>query len=54
MELALGGYAGFHTTTPPTAESAFGVYRPAAVPREAVTHSVVLPDGERRRGGGPP
>ncbi len=33
MELALGGYAGFHTTTPPSAESAFGVYRPAAVPR---------------------
>lgn len=48
MELALGGYAGFHTTTPPTAESAFGVYRPATVPRAAVTHTVVLPDGERR------
>jgi Acyclic terpene utilisation family protein AtuA len=48
MELALGGYAGFHTTTPPTAESAFGVYRPAAVPRAAVTQTVVLPGGERR------
>jgi hypothetical protein len=48
MELALGGYAGFHTTTPPTAESAFGVYRPAAVPRSAVRQVVVLPDGERR------
>ena len=48
MELALGGYAGFHTTTPPTAESAYGVYRPAAVPRSAVTHTVVLPDGTRR------
>ena len=48
MELALGGYAGFHTTTPPTAESAFGVYRPAAVPRTAVTQAVVLPGGERR------
>jgi len=48
MELALGGYAGFHTTTPPTAESAFGVYRPAAVPRTAVTHAVVLPGGERK------
>jgi hypothetical protein len=47
MELALGGYAGFHTTTPPSAESAFGVYHPAAVPREAVTHAVVLPDGSR-------
>jgi hypothetical protein len=54
MELALGGYAGFHTTTPPTAESAFGVYRPAAVPREAVTHTVVLPDGERRVVADPP
>ena len=48
MELALGGYAGFHTTTPPTTESAFGVYRPAAVPRAAVTQTVVLPGGERR------
>ena len=32
MELALGGYAGFHTTTPPTPESAYGVYWPALVP----------------------
>jgi hypothetical protein len=48
MELALGGYAGFHTITPPTAESAYGVYRPAAVARSAVRHTVVLPDGERR------
>jgi hypothetical protein len=54
MELALGGYAGFHTTTPPTAESAFGVYHPAAVPRTAVTHTVVLPDGERRVVADPP
>ncbi|MET0189889.1 MAG: acyclic terpene utilization AtuA family protein [Pseudonocardia sediminis] len=48
MQLALGGYAGFHTTTPPSSESQFGVYRPAAVPRTAVTQTVVLPDGERR------
>jgi hypothetical protein len=48
MELALGGYAGFHTTTPPTVESAFGIYRPAAVPRAAVRHVAVLPDGARR------
>ncbi|MEN3298585.1 acyclic terpene utilization AtuA family protein, partial [Pseudonocardia sp.] len=54
MELALGGYAGFHTTTPPTAESAYGVYRPAAVPRSAVTQTVVLPDGERRTIPDPP
>ena len=45
MELALGGYAGFHTTTPPTAETAFGVYWPALVPAEVVDHAVVLPDG---------
>ncbi|MDN5932373.1 MAG: DUF1446 domain-containing protein, partial [Pseudonocardia sp.] len=54
MELALGGYAGFHSTTPPTGESAFGVYRPAAVPRTAVEQVVVLPDGERRVVADPP
>ncbi len=54
MELALGGYAGFHTTTPPTPESAFGIYRAAAVPRSAVTQTVVLPDGERRTIADPP
>jgi hypothetical protein len=48
MELALGGYAGFHTTTPPTAESAYGVYWPALVPADAVEHAVVLPDGARQ------
>ena len=47
MELALGGYAGFHTTTPPTAESAYGVYWPALVPRDAVEQVVVHPDGRR-------
>ena len=45
MELALGGYAGFHTTTPPTPESAYGVYWPALVPAAVVPHAVVLPDG---------
>jgi hypothetical protein len=54
MELALGGYAGFHTTTPPSSESAFGVYRPAAVPRPAVSQTVVLPGGERRVIADPP
>jgi Acyclic terpene utilisation family protein AtuA len=47
MELALGGYAGFHTTTPPSAESAYGVYWPALVPAAEVEHAVVLPDGAR-------
>ena len=45
LELALGGYAGFHTTTPPTSESAYGVYWPALVPSSAVHHQVVQPDG---------
>ena len=45
MELALGGYAGFHTTTPPTPESAYGVYWPALVPARAVRPVVVFPDG---------
>ena len=47
MELALGGYPGFHTTTPPTPESAYGVYWPALVPAGLVEHAVVLPDGTR-------
>jgi hypothetical protein len=48
IELALAGYAGFHTTTPPTAESAYGVYWPTFVPADVVEHAVVLPDGTRR------
>jgi Acyclic terpene utilisation family protein AtuA len=47
MELALGGYAGFHTTTPPSAETEFGVYWPALVPASVVEHAVVLPNGSR-------
>jgi Acyclic terpene utilisation family protein AtuA len=45
LEQALGGYAGFHTTTPPTGASAFGVYWPALVPAAEVTQTVHLPDG---------
>lgn len=48
MALALGGYAGFHTTTPPTAASAYGVFWPALVPVDVVEQVVVLPDGSRR------
>ncbi|HEY2127073.1 MAG TPA: acyclic terpene utilization AtuA family protein [Streptosporangiaceae bacterium] len=47
MELALGGYAGFHTTTPPTPETAYGVYWPALIPASEVEHTVLLPDGTR-------
>ncbi|MGD0604194.1 MAG: acyclic terpene utilization AtuA family protein [Streptosporangiaceae bacterium] len=46
--LALGGYAGFHTTTPPTAASAFGLYWPALVPADVVTQRLHLPDGSVR------
>jgi len=35
MQLALGGYAGFHTTTPPSAASAYGVYWPGRARRRA-------------------
>jgi len=45
LEQALGGYAGFHTTTPPTGASAFGVYWPALVPVAEVTQTLHLPDG---------
>ncbi len=48
IELALAGYPGFFTTTPPTAESAYGVYWPAFVPAGLVEHAVVLPDGSRQ------
>ncbi|HXV92368.1 MAG TPA: acyclic terpene utilization AtuA family protein [Pseudonocardia sp.] len=54
VELALSGYAGFHATSPPGPESAYGVYRPAAVPRDAVRHVAVLPGGERRTIPDPP
>ena len=44
-ELALAGYAGFHTTTPPTAASAFGVYWPTLIPAALVSQMVHLPGG---------
>ena len=47
MELALAGYSGFHTTTPPTPETEYGVYWPAVVPTQFVEHTVVLPNGTR-------
>ncbi|MCU1413043.1 MAG: exopolyphosphatase [Microbacteriaceae bacterium] len=49
IELACGGYAGFHTTTPPSGESAYGIYWPTLVPNEFVHQVVTLPDGEVRR-----
>jgi hypothetical protein len=46
--LFLGSFAGFHTTTPPSAEREFGVYWPTLVPSGLVEHRVVLPDGSTR------
>lgn len=45
MELALGGYAGFHTTTPPSAATEFGVYWPALLDSSKVEHIVAHHDG---------
>ncbi|CAN5754262.1 DUF1446 domain-containing protein [soil metagenome] len=47
LELYVGGYPGFHTTTPPTSASEFGVYWPTLVPADAVEHIVVHVDGSR-------
>ena len=45
VELALAGYAGFHTTTLPAGASAYGVYWPALIPARLVAQQVHLPDG---------
>jgi len=58
IELALASYPGFFTTSPPEAETTYGVYWPALIPAELVAQTVVLEDGRRldvteppRRGG---
>jgi len=43
--LALGSYPGFTLTAPPAAGTPYGVYRPAFVPRDAVTERLFV-DGE--------
>lgn len=45
LELTLASYPGFFTTTPPTRESAYGVYWPTLVPAAVVRPRVVRPDG---------
>jgi hypothetical protein len=47
IELALASYPGFFTTSPPEAETTYGVYWPALVSAELVTQAVVLEDGRR-------
>ncbi|MFD8120374.1 acyclic terpene utilization AtuA family protein [Streptomyces albidoflavus] len=47
VELALAGYPGFHLTAPPGKGSPYGVFEAVPVERDQVTHTAVLPDGER-------
>ncbi|HYQ67383.1 acyclic terpene utilization AtuA family protein [Actinophytocola sp.] len=48
VELALASYPGFTLTSPPGDGTPVGVYQPRYVPREAVHHEAVLPDGTRK------
>jgi len=45
IELALASYPGFSVTRMPGPGTAYGVYRPAYIPRTAVQHTVVHHDG---------
>ncbi|MEU4493103.1 acyclic terpene utilization AtuA family protein [Streptomyces sp. NPDC023998] len=54
VELALGSYPGFHVTAPPGKGSPYGVFEAEYVDAAEVTHTAVLPDGERREMGVPP
>ncbi|WP_031037039.1 acyclic terpene utilization AtuA family protein [Streptomyces sp. NRRL F-5650] len=47
IELALAGYPGFHVLAPPGKGAPYGVFEARHVPREAVEHVAVLPDGRR-------
>jgi hypothetical protein len=47
LELAVAGYPGFHTTTPPASASEFGVYWPTLVPAAKIEQVVVHADGSR-------
>jgi hypothetical protein len=47
IELAVAGYPGFHTTTPPASASEFGVYWPALVSSHAVEQVVFHHNGTR-------
>jgi hypothetical protein len=53
-EMALASYPGFFMTAPPAEGTAYGVYWPALVARDAVEETVVLPDGTRRSVPPPP
>lgn len=49
VEMALANYPGFHMTSGPSAETAFGVYWPALVSADAVEEVVVTDTGSRIR-----
>jgi hypothetical protein len=63
IDLLVGGYAGAYATTPPSSESAFGVYWPALIPATAVAPTlhlgegiqvIPLPAGDREAAASPP
>ncbi len=45
VQVALGSYPGFFTTSPPGPARPYGVFTAGFVPQAAVSHEVVLPDG---------
>jgi len=47
VEIALASYPGCTLTSPPGDATPYGVYWPALLPNELVTHTVVLEDGTR-------
>ena len=47
VELALASYPGFTSTTPPGDGQVYGVFQPAFVPADEVTHVAVHADGSR-------
>ena len=47
VELALASYPGFTSTTPPGDGQVYGVFQPAFVPAEEVSHVAVHADGSR-------
>ncbi|SED05499.1 MULTISPECIES: acyclic terpene utilization AtuA family protein [Streptomyces] len=55
VELALASYPGFHVAAPPGKGEPYGIFEDVYVPRDAVTHTAVLPGpGGRVRTVAPP
>jgi hypothetical protein len=49
IELALSNYPGMYLTAPPSEASAYGVYWPTLIPRQAAEEIVVHDDGRREK-----